>query len=83
MNRENGNSSILVVDDMTFNLEVMEGILYREGYHVITASNADEAAVIIKERILHHLDELDKLGPDELIDQRIEKYGKMGFFKES
>lgn len=49
-NIETGNSSILVVDDMPFNLEVMEGILYREGYQVITASGASEALKIIEER---------------------------------
>lgn len=41
------NSSILVVDDMPFNLEVMEGLLYKEGYKVLTALNAEEALGII------------------------------------
>lgn len=49
-NIETGNSSILVVDDMPFNLEVMEGILCREGYQVITASGASEALKLIEER---------------------------------
>lgn len=47
VNMETGTSSILVVDDMPFNLEVMEGILFREGYQVFTASNAGEALEII------------------------------------
>jgi putative two-component system response regulator len=50
MNIETGNASILVVDDMPFNLEVMEGILYREGYQVITASNASEALQVIERK---------------------------------
>lgn len=40
------NSSILVVDDLPFNLELMESILYREGYKVLTAPNAQEALEI-------------------------------------
>ncbi|MEJ2696705.1 MAG: response regulator [Candidatus Sulfobium sp.] len=47
---ETVNSSVLVVDDMPFNLEVMEGILYREGYRVITASSAGEALEVIETR---------------------------------
>jgi cyclic di-GMP phosphodiesterase len=50
LNIEKGNSSILVVDDMPFNLEVMEGILYREGYRVVTASNAGEALQVIESK---------------------------------
>ncbi len=40
--------SILVVDDLPFNLEVLEGILYREGYRVLPASDATEALAIIE-----------------------------------
>lgn len=50
INIETCNCSILVVDDMPFNLEVMEGLLFREGYQVITASNAGEALRIIESR---------------------------------
>lgn len=45
--------------------------------------NVDEAAKILKQRILHHLNELSQIGVNDLIEQRIEKYGRMGFFKES
>ena len=41
----------------------------------------DKAAVIVKERLAHHLDELDGIEGSELIESRIEKYGKMGFFE--
>jgi acetyl-CoA carboxylase carboxyl transferase subunit alpha len=42
----------------------------------------DGAAKIVKERILFHLNQLCGLDGQSLIDQRIEKYGKMGFFRE-
>jgi len=42
----------------------------------------DSAAKILKERLLVHLKELSKLKPDALMRSRLEKYGKMGFFKE-
>lgn len=40
------------------------------------------AAKILKERILDTYRELSKIKEDELIIKRIEKFGKMGFFKE-
>ncbi|MBI5639063.1 MAG: response regulator [Nitrospirae bacterium] len=46
---EKNSSSILVVDDVPLNLEVMEGLLYKEGYKVLTALNAGEALGMIKE----------------------------------
>jgi acetyl-CoA carboxylase carboxyl transferase subunit alpha len=42
----------------------------------------DGAARIVKERIIHHLDELQRFSPEELVTNRIEKYGKMGYYKE-
>ena len=44
--------------------------------------NPDKAAAVVKERILVHLKELQNVNPGEIVDQRINKYGKMGFFKE-
>jgi acetyl-CoA carboxylase carboxyl transferase subunit alpha len=44
--------------------------------------NPDETAARIKGRILHHLRELDTMPASRLIEARIEKYGKMGFFNE-
>lgn len=44
--------------------------------------NQDEAARILKERILFHLGQLRLFDGQSLIDRRIEKYSKMGFFKE-
>jgi acetyl-CoA carboxylase carboxyl transferase subunit alpha len=43
--------------------------------------NYDEAARILKERILAELLELTGISPDRLIEMRIEKYGRMGAFE--
>lgn len=44
--------------------------------------NPDAAAGILKERLLHHLKDLTKVKPETLMKRRLEKYGKMGFYKE-
>ena len=41
-----------------------------------------EAAGYVKETILRHMRELIKIPADDLIDQRIEKFSKMGEWKE-
>lgn len=43
----------------------------------------DEAARILKEQILAELDELAALPAEQLVENRIEKYAKMGFYKEA
>ncbi|MEK7727250.1 MAG: acetyl-CoA carboxylase carboxyltransferase subunit alpha [candidate division KSB1 bacterium] len=43
--------------------------------------NHDEAAIILKNHLLATLRELTKIPPAKLIEQRIEKYGKMGAFE--
>ncbi len=48
LNVEDRNAAILVVDDHTFNLELMEGLLYREGYRVLTAPDANTALAIFR-----------------------------------
>lgn len=42
----------------------------------------DEAARIVKDRMVFHLNELRSYDREELVEKRIEKYGNMGFFKE-
>ncbi len=42
----------------------------------------DKMASILKETIIKELDELKKLKPEELIEKRIEKFSKMGFWSE-
>ena len=44
--------------------------------------NVDKAAEILKETILTELRGLKQLPIDDLIQNRIEKYGKMGFWEE-
>jgi len=44
--------------------------------------NYDEAANILKNTILSELEELKKIPTEDLVEQRIEKFGKMGFWKE-
>lgn len=45
--------------------------------------NADEAAVILKNTILKELDQLQNIPKEELIENRIQKFSKMGFWDES
>ena len=42
----------------------------------------DEAAEILKGVILEELDALKSIPPQELIEKRVEKFGKMGFWNE-
>ena len=42
----------------------------------------DEAAKILKERLIYNLGEVSKLKPNTLTQNRLEKFGKAGFFKE-
>jgi len=44
--------------------------------------NYKEAARLLSESILKELDELEQLPTETLIEQRLEKYGAMGFFEE-
>jgi len=44
--------------------------------------NYEEAARIVKEAFLRHLSELEDLSPEELINRRIEKFARIGKFKE-
>jgi len=41
----------------------------------------EEAARLVKERILVELDELSKIPVDQLVEDRIQKYGRMGYFE--
>ena len=44
--------------------------------------DADGAAAFVKKAILQNLHRLTNIDPDELVRERIVKYGKMGFFDE-
>lgn len=43
----------------------------------------DKAAAILKQTILEELEQLKQIPPETLIYNRIEKFGKMGFWDES
>lgn len=61
-------------------LGVIDGIIKepKGGAH----RNYDEAAQILKKKILEALHELRQKKPDQLIQERIEKFSKMGFWRE-
>ena len=61
-------------------MEVCDGIIEEPegGAH----RNHDEAAKILKNKILSELHNLLSLPPDKLVEERIEKFGKIGFWKE-
>ncbi len=44
--------------------------------------NKEETYQIVAERINHHYEELKKLSPEKLVENRIDKYNEMGEFKE-
>ncbi len=44
--------------------------------------NADEAASILKRRIVHHLESIASLESPVLVEQRIQKYSSIGFYQE-
>ena len=43
----------------------------------------DEAAELVKQKIILAIDELKGIDPDKRIDQRIDKFSKMGFWEEN
>jgi len=63
MKREQNKFSILVVDDEPANLKLLELILYKENYKVITAQSAKEALEITK-TVLPDLIFLDIMMPE-------------------
>jgi len=62
-------------------LKVIDGVIQEPpgGAH----RDYDAAAQTLKARILQEINELEKIPAEQLVTQRIEKYGKMGFFERS
>jgi acetyl-CoA carboxylase carboxyl transferase subunit alpha len=60
-------------------LHVIDGVIQEPlgGAH----RDHDAAAQILKARLLQEIHELEKIPAERLVAQRIEKYGKMGFFE--
>ncbi len=48
---EEEKASILVVDDIQNHLDLMEAVFEKEGYHVVTAHNADEALRLLEKSL--------------------------------
>jgi len=69
----------LTADDVS-RLELIDGIIPEPqgGAH----TDPESAAAAVKEQILKALGELDALSPEDLIMKRIQKYRKMGVFRE-
>lgn len=63
-----------------FGFELVDGIIPEPvgGAHW----DYDESARILKDYIVPVIQELKQISPQERIDQRIEKFGKMGFWEE-
>lgn len=63
------------------NLGIIEGVIDEPlgGAH----RNYQEAAASVKETILKSLDELQKMDTEELVQQRLDKYDKMGEWQEA
>lgn len=61
-------------------LKIIDGIVKEPlgGAH----ANPSEMAQTLKQTILHHVDDLEKLSSDERIKRRIQKYSAIGEFKE-
>src|SRR5690554_419586 len=47
------NIKILLVDDEVAHLKTLERLFVKEGYHVLTAENGEEALAIIRREPLH------------------------------
>jgi acetyl-CoA carboxylase carboxyl transferase subunit alpha len=62
-------------------LKVIDGVIQEPlgGAH----RDYDAAAQTLKARILQEIGELEKIPAEQLVAQRIEKYGKMGFFEKA
>lgn len=45
--------------------------------------DADNAAANLKEGIVKHLTEMQGLDPEEMVEQRVDKFGRMGVFSEA
>jgi acetyl-CoA carboxylase carboxyl transferase subunit alpha len=60
-------------------LNVIDGVIQEPlgGAH----RDYDAAAQILKTRLLQEISELEKIPAEQLVSQRIEKYGRMGFFE--
>jgi len=73
------NALKLTAEDMYSN-KLIDGIIKEPlgGAH----NNPEETFATVKDEILKHLDKLKEVEADKLINRRIAKFGKMGYYKE-
>ncbi|WP_188316217.1 acetyl-CoA carboxylase carboxyltransferase subunit alpha [Chitinophaga agrisoli] len=78
--KEKAAEELKLTSDHMSKFGLVDGVIKEPlgGAHV----NPDEAAAILKVRIKETLAELRKIDPDTRIEQRIDKFSRMGFFEE-
>jgi len=74
------DSNILIIDDVSSNLLLLQSILEADGYQVIPVDNGKEALEVLKESDNIRLILLDIMMPDlngyEFLDRKNEMLGK-------
>jgi acetyl-CoA carboxylase carboxyl transferase subunit alpha len=78
--KEKAAEQLKLTSDNMFEFGLVDGVIPEPvgGAHW----NYDEAASILKNYLLPVLEELKQIDPKERVKQRIEKFGKMGFWEE-
>jgi acetyl-CoA carboxylase carboxyl transferase subunit alpha len=78
--KEKAAEELKLTSDHMSQFGLVDGVIKEPlgGAHV----NPDEAAAILKARIKETLAELKKIDPDTRIEQRIDKFSRMGFYDE-
>lgn len=78
--KEKAAEELKLTSDYMSQFGLVDGVIDEPlgGAHV----SPEEMAVILKDKILDTLKELRAIDPDTRIEQRIEKFSKMGFFEE-
>lgn len=78
--KEKAAAELKLTSDYMSQFGLVDGIVREPlgGAHV----NPDEMATILKKRIKETLAELRKIDPDTRIEQRIDKFSRMGFYEE-
>lgn len=77
---EQAAEAMKVTADDLVDMKVADGIIKEPegGAH----RNHDAAAAILKKKIVSELEQLKTISKEQLVNQRIEKFGKMGFWNE-
>lgn len=78
--KETAAEQLKLTSDNMFEFGLVDGVIPEPigGAHW----NYDEAALILKNYLVPVIKELKQIDPDERVKQRIEKFGKMGFWEE-